>query len=474
MLDLTPSQVAESLGVTLTPATAGPRAQRITSVVTDSRQVEPGSLFVAIEGERVDGHDFLEQVFAAGAAAAITSREVPGAAGPTIVVDDVVAALGLLARDHLARLRGNARLKVVAVTGSVGKTTTKDLLGQVLAPLGNVITPPASFNNEIGLPLTVLRATPETNVLVLEMGADAPGDLTYLTDIAPPDVAVVLIVAGAHLEKFGTVEAVAEAKAEILSGLAPEGLALLNSDNGYVAAMAKSLPAEQVRFFGESDRADVKAASVRIDDDGRARFTLTAGDAHLPVHLGLVGEHNIPNALAAAGVALHLGVAAADVQAALAAATPLSAHRMEVHDVGGIRVIDDAFNANPTSMRAALKTLADIAARTGRRSVAVLGEMLELGPDTIIQHDEVGRLIVRLNIDKLLTIGDGTKPLNQGAYQEGSWADEIHHVDTLAEAREWLAGELREGDLVLFKSSNGAGLAGLAGEVITDLQGARA
>lgn len=474
MLNLTPSQVAESLGVTLTPGTSSSQAERITSVVTDSRQIEPGSLFVAIKGERVDGHDFLEQVFAAGAAAAIVSREVPGAPGPLILVDDVVAALGQIARAHLERLRGSAPVKVVAVTGSVGKTTTKDLLGQVLAPLGEVITPPASFNNEIGLPLTVLRATPTTKVLVLEMGTDAPGDLVYLTRIAPPDVAIVLIVAGAHLEKFGTVEAVAAAKAEILQGLAPGGLALLNSDNGYVAAMAKDLPAEQVRFFGETDRADVKATQVLIDDDGCAAFTLVADGEELPVHLGLVGEHNIPNALAAAGVALHLGVPGEQVQQALAAATAVSAHRMQVHDVGEIRVIDDAFNANPTSMRAALKTLADVASRTGRRSVAVLGEMLELGPETILAHDEIGRLIVRLNIDKLLTIGDGTKPLNQGAYQEGSWADEIHHVDTLAQARSWLADELRAGDIVLLKSSNGAGLAQLAGEVISDLQGASA
>lgn len=474
MLNLTPSQVAESLGVPLIPGTSSPRTEHITTVVTDSRQVEPGSLFVAIKGERVDGHDFLDEVFAAGAAVAIVSRPVQDTPGPLILVDDVIAALGQIAQQHLASLRESAPVVVVAVTGSVGKTTTKDLLGKVLGPLGEIIIPPESFNNEIGLPLTVLRATPATSVLVLEMGADAPGDLTYLTQIAPPDLAVVLIVAGAHLEKFGTVDAVAAAKSEIVQGLAPGGTAFLNSDNGYVAAMAKHLPTEHVRFFGEADRADVKAADVHIDDDGRAAFTLVTGGQELPVRLGLVGEHNIPNALAAAGVALHLGVPGEQVQQALAAAAPVSPHRMQVHDIGGIRVIDDAFNANPTSMRAALKTLADVAARTQRRSIAVLGEMLELGADTIIAHDEIGRLIVRLNIDKLLTIGDGTKPLNQGAYQEGSWAEEIHHVDTLAEARSWLAQELRGGDVVLFKSSNGAGLAKLAGEVISDLQGINA
>lgn len=475
MLNLTPSQVADALGATITPGSlpAPESAPLITNVVTDSRAAGPGSLFIAIKGEHVDGHDFLAQVFAAGAAAAIVSRPVAGASGPTIIVDDVVAALGTLARLHVTRLRETSPdFKIVAVTGSVGKTTTKDLLGKVLAPLGEVITPKGSFNNEIGLPMTALRANESTRVLVLEMGADAPGDLTYLTSIAPPDIAVVLIVAGAHLQAFGSLDGVAKAKAEILQGLAPGGIGVLNSDNGFVAAMAKELDDGAVRFFGETQRADFRAEDVRTDDDGRAHFTLVHNGGQTPIEVGLVGEHNLTNALAAASVALFLGVEAEKVAEIIRDAKPVSAHRMHIVDIDGIRVIDDAYNANPTSMRAALKTLADMASRTGRRSVAVLGEMLELGSDSIAEHDGIGRLVVRLNIDKLLTIGDGTRALNSGAYQEGSWGDEAIHVDSLTDAREWLKEELRQGDIVLFKSSNGAGLARLADDVIADLQGA--
>src|SRR5690625_1135415 len=472
MLDLTPSQVAESLLAPLTPPPDGEAPERpITTVVTDSRQVQPGSLFVALAGERVDGHDYLPDAFAAGAAAAIVTRDVPGAAGPTIAVPDAVRELGDIARGHLARLRqANPALEVVAVTGSVGKTTTKDLLGAVLAPLGEVVTPPSSFNNEIGLPLTVLRATAATRVLVLEMGADAPGDLTYLTSIAPPDLAVVLLVAGAHLASFGSVEAVAAAKAEILAGLAPGGLGLLNADDGRVAAMARTLPQGRARFFGEGARADYRAEDVSTDAEGRVRFTLIDGEGAVPVRVGLIGDHNLTNALAAAGAARMLGVEGRQVAQILAEAAPRSAHRMAVTDVGGVRVIDDAYNANPTSMRAALRTLADMAARTGRRSVAVLGEMLELGQETILEHDAIGRLVVRLNIDKLLTIGQGTRALHSGAYQEGSWGEEVHHVETMDEARRWLGEELAEGDIVLFKSSNGAGVAALAADIIADLR----
>lgn len=475
MLDLTPSQVADAVDGELTQDARAP----LQSVVTDSREVTRGSLFIAIEGERVDGHDFLSAAFAGGAGAAIVSRDVPDAPGPLIVVEDAVAALGTLAAVHLRRIRESSPdITVVAVTGSVGKTTTKDLLGRVLAPLGEVITPIASFNNEIGMPLTVLRSTPTTRVLVLEMGADAPGNLTYLTGIAPPDIAVVLLVVGAHLQGFGSLEGVAKAKEEILHGLAPGGIGVLNADNGLVAAMAGALPSAHVRTFGESGAAGLRASNVSTDTDGRVAFTLTEGNEStggqesIDVHLGLVGEHHLTNALAAATVARALEVEFTEIAQALAQATAMSAHRMHVIDTrAGIRVIDDAYNANPTSMRAALKTLADISARTGRRSVAVLGEMRELGTDAVAEHDGIGRLVVRLNIDKLLTIGTGTRALHSGAYQEGSWGEEVSHVDTIGDAREWLTEELRRGDIVLLKSSNGAGLAQLAEQLVADLEG---
>lgn len=467
MLNLTPTQVAETTRGRLSQPASTP----ITTVVTDSREAAAGSLFIAIPGQRADGHDFVGAARAQGAIAAIVSREVPGVDLAQIVVADPVAALGDLARAHLAGLRERRpELTVVAVTGSVGKTTTKDLLGALLAPLGPVVTPPASFNNEIGLPLTVLRATEDTAVLVLEMGADAPGNLAYLTAIAPPDVAAVLLVAGAHLEGFGTITGVAAEKQQILTGLREGGIGILNADDGLVAGMARCLDPERVRTYGESDGANYRAVEVRTDADGRAGFVLQEGPERTPVQLALVGEHNLTNALAAAAIARTLGVSSGQVADILGRARARSAHRMHLVDTpAGIRIIDDAYNANPTSMRAALKTLADMAARTGRRSVAVLGEMRELGADSILEHDAIGRLVVRLNIDKLLAVGPATRALHSGAYQEGSWGEEAHHVDTFEEAAAWFASELREGDIVLVKSSNGAGLAHLAEDLIASL-----
>ncbi|QGH69833.1 UDP-N-acetylmuramoyl-tripeptide--D-alanyl-D-alanine ligase [Pseudactinotalea sp. HY158] len=484
MIALTPSLAAELLGATLEPGTPPTAAAELTDAVVDSRKVRPGSLFVALPGDHVDGHDYVATAHAAGAAAALVSRLVPGG-GPQILVSDPAAALGTLARHHLAGLRERAAaagrpFDVVAVTGSVGKTTTKDLLAALLGELGEVVAPVASFNNEIGLPLTVLSAGEQTRTLVLEMGADAPGNLTYLTSIAPPDLAIVLKVGRAHLQGFGSIEGVARAKAELVEGLRPGGVALLNLDDPRVAAMAGLT--EHVRTFGESPEADFRATHVRTDDDGRASFTLTgraggAAGATSPteVSLALVGEHHVVNGLAAAAAALLLGLSADAVAARLARTGPASAHRMHLIDTaGGIRIVDDAYNANPESVRAALKALAAMSVRAGagrerRRTIAVLGEMRELGPDSIGEHDAIGRLAVRLNIDKLLVVGEGARPIHTGAVQEGSWGAEAAHVDTIEEALTVLLTELRPGDIVLLKSSNGAGLARLADRLVADL-----
>lgn len=425
-------------------------------VVIDSRQAAPGALFVALPGEQSDGHDFAAAAVEAGATLVLASR----ATGvPSVVVDDVERALGALAREVLARLRPGG-LRVVGVTGSVGKTTTKDLLLQVLQGSGPTVAPVASFNNEIGLPLTVLRADADTRFLVLEMGAAALGELEYLTGIAAPDVAVVLRVAHAHVGGFGGIEAVARAKSEIVTGLAPGGTAILNADDDRVAAMAP-LAARTV-LFGESSRAAVRAADHTLDEDGRARFTLVTEAGTAPVHLALVGAHHVTNALATAAVALELGVPLADVAARLGTAGPISPHRMHVVDrPDGVTIIDDSYNANPDSMRAALQALAVVSGRT-RRSVAVLGEMLELGEEHRRAHDTIGRLVVRLNVDLTVVVGVGARPILDAAAHEGSWGDEAVAVDTVEEAEAFLATALRPGDVVLVKSSHGAGLWRLA------------
>jgi UDP-N-acetylmuramoyl-tripeptide--D-alanyl-D-alanine ligase len=441
-------------------------------VVADSRAVQPGSVFVALPGARVDGHDFAPAAVAAGARLVLAERELVDASGqglPTLVVPDVPAALGALAAAVLDRLRqagaepGGTAPTVIAITGSVGKTSTKDLLAQVCATAGPTVAPERSFNNEIGLPLTVLRADESTRFLVLEMGASAPGDLTYLTSLAPPDVAVVLVVGNAHLGGFGGgLDQVAAAKSELVVGLLPGGVAVLNSDDQRVAAMATLAPGPVVRF-GLGVDADVRAVDLRLDRTGRASFTLeVAGPdrqpASAPVTLRLVGEHQVHNALAAAGAALAAGLPVAEVAAGLSAAGALSPHRMNVIDrPDGVTVVDDAYNANPDSMRAALKALA-VLARPDRRSVAVLGEMLELGEHSREAHDSIGRLVVRLDVGLTVVVGAGARAIADGAAHEGSWGDEVVIVDDIEQAAQLLETELRPGDVVLVKSSLGAGL----------------
>ncbi|MGN6238292.1 MAG: UDP-N-acetylmuramoyl-tripeptide--D-alanyl-D-alanine ligase [Cellulosimicrobium cellulans] len=469
MIELTAAQVAAATGGRLS---ADPEVRVGGPVVVDSRRVAPGSLFVALPGEHVDGHDYAAGAVAAGATLVLAARELDV---PCVVVDDVQTALGELARHVLATLRERGDVRVVAVTGSVGKTTTKDLLGQLLRPEGETVVPRGSFNNEIGLPLTVLEADESTRFLVLEMGASGVGHLTYLTRIAPPDVSVVLVVGSAHLGEFGGIEAVARAKAEIVTGLAPGGVAVLNADDLRVAAMADAAPGEVVTF-GTIPASDVRAEDLGIDRTGRASFTLrvrpgAAGDArpteetHARVTLGLVGEHHVTNALAAATAALRLGVALPDVAARLSDARALSPHRMQVTErPDGVTVIDDSYNANPDSMRAALKALAVMAGRD-RRSVAVLGEMLELGDDSRVAHDDLGRLVVRLNVKLLVVVGEGAGGIHDGATQEGSWGDETRFVPDVGAASALLRDELREGDVVLVKASNGSGLWRLGDEL---------
>ena len=452
MIDLTAAEVAQLTGGRLeaTPDTrvAGP-------TVIDSRKVGPGSLFVALVGETSDGHDHAAAALDAGAHLVLASKSLDGV--PSVVVDDVPRALGLLAAEHLRRLRAGSGLRVIAVTGSVGKTTTKDLLGQVLSPSGETVMPEASFNNEIGLPLTVLQAGPSTSYLVLEMGASAVGDLTYLTGIAPPDVSIVLAVGSAHLGGFGDVEGIARAKSEIVTGLAPGGVAVLNADDLRVVAM-RSLAPGKVVTFGTVRDATLRARNVSIDRLGRVSADLSLGEETHRVTLNLFGEHHLTNALAAAAAAVEVDVPFADVAARLSDARALSPHRMAVTErPDGVTIIDDSYNANPDSMRAALKALAVMAGRD-RRSIAVLGEMLELGPGSRAAHEAIGLLVVRLNIKLLVVVGDGASGLADGAIQEGSWGEEVREVPDVEAAAAFLADELRDGDVVLVKSSNGAGL----------------
>jgi UDP-N-acetylmuramoyl-tripeptide--D-alanyl-D-alanine ligase len=398
----------------------------------------------------------------------------------------VLGALARLAAAVAAELVDGG-LTIVGITGSSGKTSTKDLLAAVLAPLGEVVAPPGSFNNELGHPWTVLRATESTDYLVLEMSARHPGNIAALAEIAPPSIAVVLNVGTAHLGEFGSREVIAATKAELPQAVPSSGVVILNVDDTAVAAMADQTAARVVRV-GRSTGADVWAGPVTLDDLARPRFTLHTADGETDIALAVHGDHQVSNALCAAAVALECGASLEQVAAALAAAGPVSKHRMAVATRDdGVTVINDAYNANPDSMRAGLKALAAIAGEAGagtfpsqaggpragagkRRSWAVLGEMAELGDDAISEHDRIGRLAVRLDVSRLIVVGTGRSmsAMHHGAVMEGSWGAEVAMVADVDAALALLRAELRAGDVVLVKASNAAGLGALADALVAE------
>lgn len=420
----------------------------IHDIVIDSRAAGGRSLFVAIKGERVDGHDYTADVAAAGAVC-LVERPVDA---PHILVADCLTALGRIGRAVYDR----SRAIVIGITGSSGKTTTKDILGQLLNGHGDTVATQGSFNNEIGLPLTVCRLTSDTRYLVLEMSARDVGHITYLTGIAPPDVAVVLNVGVAHLGVFGSRERIAQAKGELVEALPGSGLAVLNADDRNVAQMASRTSARVIRY-GAAAGADYRAEDVRIDAAGRASFTMQTPNGAAAVALSVVGEHMVGNSLAAAAVACELGMPIDVVGAVLTSATAVSRWRMEVRTTAaGVTVINDAYNANTESMIAALKTLKTMS--RGARGWAVLGPMAELGDTAVQEHARVGQMVVRLGIEKLVTVGTGAKVIHDTFLIEGSLPEDAQHVETVEDAVGFLTSALRAGDVVLVKASRSAGL----------------
>ena len=423
-------------------------------VVTDSREAQAGSLYVARRGESADGHAFVSGAATRGAVAVIVEHEVDEAV-TQIVVEDSTEALGALASAHVEKLRSGGDLDVIAMTGSVGKTTTKDLLLQIMSEDGPTVAPKLSFNNEVGLPLTVLLADETTRHLVLEMGASGPGHITYLTDIVAPDVAIELCVGHAHVGGFGGFEGVAAAKAELIKGTRPGGPVILNTDDPNVEAMAPLATGPVIRFSASgNERADVVARDVRLDRADRASFTLVTPEGEAPVELKIVGRHHVANALAAAAGALTLGVGLETVASVLSRARALSPHRMDVHElrVDGmdLTLIDDSYNANLDSMRAGIAALASIGRDSQR--IAVLGEMLELGEDSQSLHQQVGALIADAGVDTLIGLG-----ADAHYYLEG--APEVPNREVAADPQDAarLALEHAEdGAVVLVKGSFGS------------------
>ncbi|AJT40714.1 UDP-N-acetylmuramoyl-tripeptide--D-alanyl-D-alanine ligase [Psychromicrobium lacuslunae] len=468
----------------------------LAQITTDSRESGPGSTYVAKPGEHSDGHNFIPAAAEAGAVLMIAEREVldpQGVPYPAVIVKDAVIAMGQLAAEAVRLIREQGEVSVIGITGSAGKTTTKDLLAGILSSIAPTVAPEGSYNGEIGVPLTVFRADFDTRYLVVEMGATGIGHINYLTGLVKPDIGVVLGVGSAHAGEFGGVENIAIAKGEMVEALTEQGIAVLNLADHRVAAMAQRTVAP-VLWFAEGGVQPpegalvVQAWHVSTDSAARPSFELEfperpgeagasdaepastesvgAGSARSPqrfeVHSGLIGVHHVNNLLAAAAAAWALGLNGEQIAQALDGQKAKSRWRMELTErPDGVTVLNDAYNANPESMRAALRTLAELGRESGRptrRTWAVLGPMLELGEDSILEHNALGQVVVRLNISRLIVIGAEARAMHIGAINEGSWGDESIFVDDIEAAYEILERELCSGDIVLFKSSRDAGV----------------
>ncbi|WP_338891641.1 UDP-N-acetylmuramoyl-tripeptide--D-alanyl-D-alanine ligase [Rhodococcus sovatensis] len=463
------------------------------SVEFDSRKIGAGGLFLALPGARVDGHEHARAAIDAGAALVLAARPV---GVPAVVVQPaphdgramalehdsdgsgaaVLAALSALARASALELTASSGLTVVGVTGSSGKTSTKDLLYSVLRPLGSVVAPPGSFNNELGHPWTVLRADESSDFLVLELSARGVGHVAALAHAAPPRIGVVLNVGTAHLGEFGSRDRIALAKGELVEALpsaADGGVAVLNADDRLVKEM-RSRTSARVVTVGMSPDADVRAENVSLDADARARFTMVTPIGRVDIALAVHGEHQIGNSLAAAAVALECGATLDQIADALAGSAAASVRRMDVRTRSdGVTVVNDSYNANPDSMRAALKALVSMS-RSGtgppRRTWAVLGEMAELGPESVVEHDAIGRLAVRLDVSRLIIVDSGrpTRGLHQGAVMEGSWGEESMLVPDHESAVAVLRAEVEPGDIVLVKASKSVALWSVADALLDE------
>lgn len=457
MIALTLAEIATAIGGRLIPGAdgSGPETIVVGESQTDSREVAPGQIFFAREGEETDGHNFADRAVDAGAAALVVEREVDDRVAQ-IVVDDSTVALGALATEVVRRVRDAGNLTIVGITGSNGKTTTKNLVAAMAERIGATVASAKSFNNEVGGPLTMLRVAADTRTLVAEMGASAEGEIARLTAMAPPHIGVVLTVGLAHAGEFGGIETTFRTKSEMVRDLPETAIAVLNRDDPRVAKM-QELTRAQVHWFGLSDSADVRATDIESSATG-TRFTIHADGESLPVSFHVLGEHHVMNALAAAAIGRALGLPLSEIVETLEAATLAAPGRMEVlGGRDGITIINDAYNASPDSMSAALRTLAQIRKPNGR-SVAVLGAMSELGEYSIEEHRRIGLQAVRLRISELVVVGTEARQLHISAINEGAWDGESKFFETQDEVFEYLSETLQPDDTVLVKSSNAAGL----------------
>ncbi len=437
------------------------------SVETDSRLIKAGSLFVAKPGEVTDGHEFVSSAIANGAVALIVEHEVSSTV-PQLVVKDSVHALGLLAKHVVAKVKALGQLKVIGVTGSNGKTTTKNMLREVLSTKGKTIAPEESFNNEVGAPYSMLKIDEQTKFLVVEMGAGGPGTIKYLAQMCEPDIGIELKVGLAHAGEFGGIEATENIKAELVEELAPTGIALLNFDDERAMNMATRTKAKALTF-GLGQDSDYSASDVAISLSGTS-FGFSAPDGtKSKVNLHILGEHHVYNALAALATGEILGVDRKEAIQAIESMKLAEKWRMELGVAeSGLTVINDAYNASPDSMRAALQTLAQLGRISGKKTVAVMGEMAELGEFSAHEHDAIGRIAVRLNLGQVVVVGKAAKLIHMGASQEGSWDGESQYFDEISNALAYLREMLTGDEIVLVKSSKSANLRFLGDDLLKE------
>jgi UDP-N-acetylmuramoyl-tripeptide--D-alanyl-D-alanine ligase len=464
MIAISLQEIAEAIGAKLigdgTVVISG-------SVETDSRLIKAGSLFVAKPGEVTDGHEFVSSAIANGAVALIVEHEVSSTV-PQLVVKDSVHALGLLAKHVVAKVKALGQLKVIGVTGSNGKTTTKNMLREVLSTKGKTIAPEESFNNEVGAPYSMLKIDEQTKFLVVEMGAGGPGTIKYLAQMCEPDIGIELKVGLAHAGEFGGIEATENIKAELVEELASTGVALLNHDDERVVNMATRTKAKALTF-GLGQDSDYSASDVAINLSGTSFGFSTPDGTKSKVNLHILGEHHVYNALAALATGEILGVDRKEAIQAIESMKLAEKWRMELGVAeSGLTVINDAYNASPDSMRAALQTLAQLGRISGKKTVAVMGEMAELGEFSAHEHDAIGRIAVRLNLGQVVVVGKAAKLIHMGASQEGSWDGESQYFDEISNALAYLREMLTGDEIVLVKSSKSANLRFLGDDLLKE------
>lgn len=414
--------------------------------VFDSRLATPGSFFLALQGEKQDGHEFVAEAYRLGSMFSLTTHIIDG---PCIVVKDPIAALSILATFVRKRL---TNLIVIGITGSQGKTSTKDLMAHMLSAVGPTVSPAGSFNNDLGLPITLLECDDRTQFCILEMGARHKGDIARLCEIAQPNIGVVLTVGSAHIGEFGSASAIAQTKAELITSLDTAGVAILGTYDEFTPLMAK-LHSGRTLLFGEQPNLDVRASDIEIRE-GRPHFDVVTTAGRDAVGMRLVGAHQICNALAVAAVGTALDLPLELIASSLSTAESSSKWRMELHELEDLLIINDSYNANPVSMAAALRSLAFFAQERGGQSWAFIGKMHELGESGPALSAAIGTLAQEIGIDHLVVV-------NAPEYGDGAGELAVHHVSTI-EAAEKFFGYLAEGDVAMVKASRSEGFEKLA------------